>query len=113
MQTATTANRQTAIPNDPGWERETPKYRVSRDIQPTPKARFRLEPPFAHSFDSEVWQYGTRTMKTGEIIETREWPHPSFHSLNYGAVKVLAFFNARLKSRLPRSPLARQSNSSR
>jgi hypothetical protein len=101
-----TANRQTAIPNDPppGWEREIPKYRVIRDIQRAPKARFRFEPPFANSSDSDTWQYGTRMMKAGELIETTEWPHPSFFPLNYGAKKVLEFFTTRQKSRMQRSP---------
>ena len=40
----------------------------------------------------------------GEVIETREWPHASFRPLNYGAKKVLDFFNLQMKSRLPRSP---------
>jgi len=43
-------------------------------------------------------------MKSGEIVEAREWPHPSFHPLNYSAAKVLDFFNTRMKSRLQRSP---------
>jgi hypothetical protein len=87
-----------------GWERETPKYRVTRDVQPAPKARFRLEPPFTSVLDSNSYQYGQRPLKAGEIIETREWPHPSFFPLNYSAEKVLAFFNAAMKSRLPLSP---------
>lgn len=88
----------------PGWERETPKYRATRDIHPTTKARFRLEPPFASLSDSDVWQYGEQPIKAGEILETRAWPHPSFRPLNYGAGKVLDFFNSRQKSRLPLSP---------
>jgi hypothetical protein len=94
------------IPSDPppGWECETPKYRATRDIQPAEKARFRFETPFAHSFDSNTWQYGSRSIQTGEIVETREWPHASFRPLNYSAAKVLDFFNTRMKSRLPRSP---------
>ena len=88
----------------PGWEREVPRYRVVRDIQPAEKARFRSEPPFAEVWDSDTWQYGTRILKAGEIIESREWPHPSFRPLNYGAKKVLEFFNLQMKSRLPRSP---------
>src|SRR5712675_582092 len=94
------------IPSEapPGWERETPKYRATRDIQPAEKARFRSETPFAHSFDSNTWQYGYRPIQTGEIVETREWPHASFRPLNYSAAKVLDFFNTRMKSRLPRSP---------
>ncbi len=99
-------NRQPLIPNDPppGWERETPKYRVARDISPAPKARFRLEPPFSQCFDSDSYQYGDRPLKAGEIIETTDWPHASFHPLNYSAKKVIEFFNTRMKSRLPRSP---------
>jgi hypothetical protein len=88
----------------PGWECETPKYRVVRDIHPAPKARFRVEPPFAEVWDSDTWQYGERELKAGEVIETREWPHPSFRPLNYGAEKVLEFFGLEMKSRLPRSP---------
>jgi hypothetical protein len=101
-----TPDRQPIIPATPppGWERETPKYRATRDIQPAPKARFRSEPPFGTVFDSDVWQYGTRPIKSGETIETKEWPHPSFHPLNYSAGKVLDFFKSRMKSRLPRSP---------
>ena len=105
MQTASAANRQT-IPTTPPhrWEFEVPRFRVSRDLQPAPKARFRFEPPFSTCFDSDTYQYGSRPLKAGEIVETREWPHASFHPLNYSAQKVLAFFNARLKSRLPLSP---------
>jgi hypothetical protein len=28
--------------------------------------------------DSDVWQYSERVMTAGEVIGTREWPHPSF-----------------------------------
>ncbi len=96
----------TTIPNDPppGWQYETPKYKVTRDIQPAQKARFRSEPPFSESSDNDCWQYGERELKAGEIIETREWPHPSFWPLNYGAKKVLDFYNLQMKSRFPRSP---------
>ena len=106
MQTSITANRQTAIPNEapPGWECETPKYRAVRDIHPAEKARFRFEPPFVTIFDSDIWQYASQPVKSGEIVETKEWPHPSFRPLNYSAGKVLDFFNSRIKSRLPRSP---------
>jgi len=87
-----------------GWQREIPKYRATRDIQPATKARFRFEPPFASLANSNEWQYGARSIKAGEIIETRDWPHPSFKPLNYSAGKVLDFFIMRQKSRLPRSP---------
>jgi hypothetical protein len=94
------------IPNDPppGWEREIPRYRVSRDLRPAQRARYRLEPPFAQMLDSDTWQYGERELKAGEVISTCEWPHPSFRALTYGAAKVLEFFNLEIKSRLPRSP---------
>lgn len=68
------------------------------------KARFRFEPPFASCLDGSVWQYGERLNKAGEVIETTEWPHPSF--LNYGAKKVLEFFRNGQKSRMQRSPWA-------
>ena len=91
-------------PPPPGWEREIPKYRATRDVHPAPKARFRFEPPFASITDSDEWQYGTRAIEAGEIVETKDWPHPSFIPLNYGAEKVLAFFNSQMKSRMQRSP---------
>jgi hypothetical protein len=86
------------------WEREVPRYKATRDLRPVERDRYRSETPFAKVFDSSIWQYGTRTIKAGEIIETKEWPHESFHPLNYGAGQVLDFFNMRQKSRLPRSP---------
>jgi len=88
----------------PGWDREIPKYRVTRDVLPAPKARFKNEPPFAETWQSNIWQYGERPMAAGEIIKTTEWPHPSFRPLNFSAEKVLAFFNSEMKSRLPRKP---------
>lgn len=91
-------------PPPPGWEREIPKYRATRDIQPSPKSRFRFEPPFTSVFNSDAWQYGSEHVKAGQTVETKDWPHPSFHPLNYSAGKVLEFFNARLKSRLQNSP---------
>jgi hypothetical protein len=91
-------------PPPPGWERETPKYRATRDLRPAERARYRLESPFGAVFNSEIWQYATREIKAGEIIETKEWPHPTFMPLNYGAERVLEFFNTRMKSRMTTSP---------
>src|ERR1700730_15972663 len=101
-------NRQTAIPATPppGWEREVPRYRVIRDVFPSPKPRFRTEPPFANILDSSEWQYAERDYKAGETVETQMWPHASFFPLNFSAKKVLEFFSSRQKSRLPRSPWA-------
>jgi hypothetical protein len=96
----------TIIPDvaPPGWEFETPRYRVVHDVHPSPKARFRFEPPFAQIMDPGEWQYSEREWKAGEVIETCEWPHPSFRPLNYAAKRTIEFFNAEMKSRLPRSP---------
>jgi hypothetical protein len=91
-------------PPPAGWEREVPKYRVARDVRQAERSRYRLEPPFGTGFESDVWQYGERAYAAGEIIETKEWPHPSFAPLNYSAEKVLDFFNTRMKSRLTTSP---------
>jgi hypothetical protein len=86
------------------WERETPKYRASRDVHPAPRARYRDEPPFSTISDNDCWQYAEREIKAHEEISTREWPHPSFRALNYSAGRVLEFFTTRTKSRLARSP---------
>jgi hypothetical protein len=96
----------TVIPDipPPGWQHETPVYRVVRDVHPAPKARFRFEPPFAQVMDSSEWQYAVREWKAGEIVESREWPHASFRPLNFVAKKIIDFFNLEMKSRLPRSP---------
>jgi hypothetical protein len=88
----------------PGWERETPKYRASRDLRPAQKPRYRSETPFSGGSENDVWQYGERPVKASEIIETTEWPHASFRPLNYSAQKVWDFFNSAMKSRLTRSP---------
>ena len=89
-----------------GWDRETPKYRATRALEPAEKLRFRFEKPFSQ-MDNDVWQYGHRPVERGAVIQTRSWPHPSFKPLNYSAVRVLEFFNARQKSRLPWSPWRR------
>jgi hypothetical protein len=106
MPTTTATDKRQPIPNEPppGWEREIPRYRVSRDVHASPKSRHRFEPPFASSTDNDCWQYAERDYKAGDLVETREWPHPSFFPLNYSAKKVLEFFNSRIKSRLPRTP---------
>ena len=53
----------------------------------------------------DVWQYGERLHKAGEIIATTEWPNPgTMTPLNYSARQVMEFFNSRQKSRLGRSP---------
>jgi hypothetical protein len=88
-----------------GWDREVPRYRVARETQPAAKARYRTEPPFSESVGSDSsWQYGDRVLAAREEIETRLWPHSSFIPLNHVAKKIMAFFNSRLRSRLPQSP---------
>ena len=90
----------------PGWERETPRYRATRDVHPSPNSRHRFEVPFSSFSDPDVHQYSERPIKAGEEFSSRDWPHPSFHPLNYSAAKVLDFFNSRQKSRLALSPWA-------
>lgn len=92
-------------PPPPGWERETPRYKVMADTKPAPKERFRYEPPFALLSESDTWQFGTRLHKAGEIIETREWPNPgTFNPEDLVARKIMDFYTTRQKSRLQRSP---------
>jgi hypothetical protein len=87
------------------WRREVPKFRISGPTKPAPKERFRFEPPFSSGSESDVWQYGERVHKAGEVIQTTEWPNPgTMIPLNYSAKQVLEFFNSRQKSRLGRSP---------
>jgi hypothetical protein len=86
------------------WEREVPRYKATRDLRPAEVARYRMEPPLGTVFNSQIWQYATREIKADEIIESKDWPHPSFAPLNYGAEKVLEFFNTRMKSRMTTSP---------
>src|SRR5258707_935908 len=83
---------------------EVPRYKATRDILPATKARFRSEPPFATMYSSDEWQYGEKPIASGEEIETKSWPHPSFRALNYSAGRVLDFFNSRTRSRMPLSP---------
>jgi hypothetical protein len=91
----------------PFWEIHVPRYKAMRDLKPAEKARFRHEPPFSQLADNDVWQYadpGKPPVERGAVIMTRCWPHPSFLPLNYAAFRVLEFFNARQKSRLPVRP---------
>jgi hypothetical protein len=107
MTTTTATDDRKVIPNLPplNWKREIPKYRISRDTKPAPKERFRFEPPFSSGSESDVWQYGARVHKAGEVIETTEWPNPgTMIALNYSARQVIEFFTSRQKSRLSRTP---------
>ena len=88
----------------PGWEREVPRYRATRDVHPSPNSRHRHEAPFASLSDPDVHQYATQPIKAREEFVSREWPHPSFFPLNDSARKVLYFFTTRQKSRLGRAP---------
>ena len=109
MPTTTATDDRKPIPNLPplDWKREIPKYRISRDTKPAPKERFRFEPPFSSGSESDVWQYGERVHKAGEVIETTFWPNPgTMTPLNFSAREVISFFTSRQKSRLPRSPWA-------
>jgi len=107
MTTTTATDTRQVIPALPplNWRREQPRYRISRDTKPAPKERFRFEPPFSSGSESDVWQYGERVHKAGEVIVTTEWPNPgTMTPLNYSARQVMEFFTSRLKSRLTRAP---------
>jgi hypothetical protein len=91
-----------APPKD--WDREVPKWRVTRPIRPSPNNRHRHEPPFSTIFENDVWQFADRNYAAGEEIFSLDWPHPSFRPLNHAACRVIDFFNARMKSRLPLRP---------
>jgi hypothetical protein len=107
MPTTTATDDRKVIPSVPplNWRREVPKYRVSRETKPAPKARFRFEPPFSSGSENDVWQYGEKIWPAGSVISSTEWPNPgTMISLNYSAREVMAFFTSRQKSRLPRSP---------
>jgi hypothetical protein len=86
------------------WRHEVPKYRISRDTKPAPKERFKFEPPFSSSSESDVWQYSDRLYRASEVIETTFWPNPgTMTPLNYSARQVMEYFTSRQKSRLART----------
>jgi hypothetical protein len=94
----------TTTTTDRGWQFQTPRYKATRDVHPSPKERFRFEMPLASMSDSSCYQYGEQPIKAGQTVETKSWPHESFVALNEAAERVLAFFNSALKSRLGMSP---------
>jgi hypothetical protein len=101
-----TSNRQTVIPSSPppGWASEEPLYRVTREIHPAERDRYRFERPFSEQGNMDSWQYGARIYRAREEISTREWPHASFFPLNEVARRIHSFLTIAQKSRLPRSP---------
>jgi hypothetical protein len=86
------------------WEFTIPKYRVTRDISPPTRDRYRTEKPFTTMADNDCWQYADRPYQRGEEISTTAWPHASFQPLTHSAKMILNFFNSAMKSRLPLSP---------
>jgi hypothetical protein len=86
------------------WDREIPIYRITRDLKPSTKSRFKFEPPFAQLADSDVWQYSDRPIAAGAEISSTAWPQPSMTPLNESGRRVLEFFRTRQHSRLPLSP---------
>jgi|SRR5450631_211719 hypothetical protein len=91
-------------PPPPGWDREVPRYRLTRDLQPASRARYRTEPPFESMSNNDCWQYGERPLVAGEEIESTAWPHLSMRGLTFGAEKILQFLNGTMKSRLALAP---------
>jgi hypothetical protein len=86
------------------WEREVPRYRITRDLAPAMKNRFRFENPYTDLTCGDSWQYGEKSHQVGAEIESKCWPHPSMRPMNYGAERVMAFFNSAMRSRLTTSP---------
>jgi hypothetical protein len=91
-------------PPPPGWELTIPMYKVTRDLRPASRPRYRFEPPFTSISDNDCWQFGEHALKANDEITTRAWPHPSFHPLNYSAERVHSYFIGAMKSRLGLSP---------
>jgi hypothetical protein len=90
------------------WDREVPRYRVTRAVHPSPKPRHATEPPFSIIADDNCWQYGTKPLAALETIDTTNWPHGSFVPLNESARRIKAFFfSTREKARMPASPWLR------
>jgi hypothetical protein len=87
-----------------GWDLSIPKYRVTMDVIPAEKPRFRFEPPFTSISDNSVWQYAERPLAAGTEIETTSWPHATFLPINESAKAIHKFFRSAPKSRLPLSP---------
>jgi hypothetical protein len=85
------------------WQYEKPRYLVTRDLQPAQRERYRSEPPFSE-MAPDTWQFGERFYAAGETVETTAWPHASMTPLTFSAQKILEFFKAEMKSRLPQSP---------
>jgi hypothetical protein len=106
MPTTTATDDRKPIPALPplNWRREVPKYLVVRDVFPSPNSRHRHESPFSQILDGNCWQQADRIHRAGEVIQSTEWPHPTFQPKNYAAQRVLAFFGSAPKSRLARSP---------
>jgi hypothetical protein len=94
-----------------GWEKQIPKYRATRDLQPSPKERHRQESPFSSIQDDSVWQYGEGPVKAGEMIESTAWPHPSFQPLNDSAREIHRFFMSATKITASAIAVARRSAS--
>jgi hypothetical protein len=91
-------------PPPPGWKRQTPQYRATRDLHPPALDRMRHDTPWASTMDENCWQYATGPIADGDLVQTTSWPHESFEPLNYAAKQILNFFNMREKSRMQLSP---------
>jgi hypothetical protein len=86
------------------WDREIPRYRVTRAVHPAPRSRLLTEPPLSQISDDDCWQYATKKLAAGETIETTSWPHQSFAPINESARRIHIFFLTGDKARMPLSP---------
>jgi len=91
-------------PPPPGWEREIPRYQAREALKPARHERYRHEPPFSQEDEPDRWQYGTREIAAGEIVETTDWPARSFVALNHSAKVIFEAFLLGMRSRMPVSP---------
>jgi hypothetical protein len=89
-----------------GWERETPRYKATRDLHPPALARMGLETPWTSCNNEHTWQYAPGTVRDGEIVATTSWPHESFRPLNESAKRIHNFFSTATKSRMQLRPWA-------
>jgi hypothetical protein len=100
--------RASPLPLQDWDDREIPKYRASKNLEPPQHRYLRVAPPRATLSAGDVWQFGLRAIKANEIFETKFWPHESFEPVNESARRVKLFFSSRPKSVLPWRPWSRE-----
>ncbi|MBI3700582.1 MAG: hypothetical protein HY242_09100 [Afipia sp.] len=92
-------------PPAPGWDRETPRYRVSsaEPIGPALRAIDKGMQPYSF-YAERYWQYGDRVVEPGEEVATTMWPHLAFQPINDAAREIVKYFTSYTRSRMGTSP---------